>query len=161
MPAHFITAADVETMPPADVNFAIGNLIGAEPMRRPYIARKGEFLWYCGIAEREIEAKQAWIAEVQDTVDAWERFLVDFDKRITRADRGKISIEVEEHHIRYSDTPGGGWNVIEAIRESGRAVVVSSFKAGWQVKCTYGGQPVIGKSDTMAKAACKCAAIVF
>ncbi len=161
MSAHTITPEDVETVSPSEVNNTIGNLIGAEPMRRPYIARSGTFMWYCGIAENEIEIKQAWIAEVQDTVEGWTRFLVNFDKRITLSDRGTLSIEIEEHHLRYSDTPGGAWRVIEAIREAGYSVQISSLKTGWKIACTLGGEPAVAKSDTMAKAACKCAISIF
>lgn len=149
-------------------NTLIGNLIGGNVIRRPYMARDGKFLWYCPITAEEAVERSKWLAEQQATEQTWKRFRKDFDDRITAEDRGRITIEIQEHHLRYSDTPGGGWMVIEWLRGQGwehsASVAVASVKDGWQVTFDD-GNPHHGRrivvSETMEDAACQVALLIL
>jgi hypothetical protein len=143
-------------------NALIGKLIGGETIRRPYMARDGRYLWPCMITAAEAGERNKWLLEQQATEQSWARFRRDFDERITADDRGKITIEIEEHHLRYSDTPGGGWMVIEALQKLGCGIEIKSLGAEWQVVAIDSDgdiYPAIG--GTMAEAACEAAMRFF
>jgi hypothetical protein len=156
--------ADLST---AKRNNLIGKLINGNVILRPYMARDGKYLWYCPITADEAVERGKWLAEQQATEKSWDRFLEDFDKRIMPEDRGKITIQIEEQHLRYSDTPGGGWMVIEWLRGQGwehaASVSVASVKDGWQVTFDD-GNPHHGRriviSETMEDAACQVALLI-
>jgi hypothetical protein len=150
--------ADLTT---AQRNNLIGNLIGADPIRRPYMARDGKYLWYCPITAEEADERSKWLAEQQATEESWKQFRKDFDDRITAEDRGKITIEIEEHHIRYSDTPGGGWMVIEAVRKAGYAVQIASTGKGWKAMTIVGHDALCVRSESMEDAACQLALTIL
>lgn len=142
-------------------NNIVGNLIGGDVIKRPYMARDGKYLWYCQITAEEAQERGKWLTEQQATEQAWARFRKDFDNRITADDRGKITIEIEEHHLRYSDTPGGGWMVIEAMRKAGYAIQVSHDASSWIVGTGRHNEPIGMSAPTMEEAACKLALLIL
>ena len=142
-------------------NNLVGNIIDGNVIRRPYMARDGKYLWYCPITAEEAGERGKWLLEQQATEESWKRFRKDFDKRITAEDRGKITIEIEEHHLRYSDTPGGGWMVIEAIRKAGYAIQIGHDASNWIVSTGRNGEPVGMSATTMEEAACMLALLIL
>jgi hypothetical protein len=149
----------------SDRNKLIGNLIGGRVIRRPYMARDGQYLWACPIHADEVPERSAWLAEQQATEASWKRFRKDFDARITAEDRGKITIEIEEDHLRYSDTPAGGWMVIEAMRPRVQQIFVLSCDDGeWEVMAIpldERPEDITCKAKTMQEAACELALLIL
>jgi hypothetical protein len=143
-------------------NAVIGKLIGGEVIRRPYIAREGKYLWPCMITAAEAAERNKWLLEQQSTPESWARFRSDFDERITAEDRGKITIEIEEHYLRYSDTPAGGWMVIEALQKLGCSFEIKTLRSEWQVVAIDSeGDIYPAICETMEEAACKAALRFF
>ena len=70
---------------------------------------------------------------------------------------GKMEVTVERWHIRYCDTPGGGWCVIEWLNAKGNVDVLSEGKGEWRV-CFDDRHPhhpkISIQAPTMAEAAC-------
>ena len=154
--------ADLSTV---DRNTLIGNLIGLDAIRHTYLARDGAYLWACQIPVEEAAERNQWLAGQQKTETLWKRFRRNYDKRITAEDRGKITIEIEVYHLRYSDTPGGGWKVIEAIRPHVENIFVMSCDDGqWEVMAIPlggGDDDVTCKAPTMQEAACELALLIL
>ncbi len=144
-------------------NTLIGELISGEALRTPYLAKSGGYLWDLRITDVEAYAK--FLAEFQSTAAKWRRFLKNLnDERITEEDRGLLTVEIYSYHIRYSDTPGGGWMVVEAMRRAGIHIVIEATTAGWRVTADdlnphHGRRSV--ESATMQDAVCQVALLVM
>ncbi len=65
-----------------------------------------------------------------------------------------------EWPLRYSDTPGGGWDVVEAMRGQGWDIEVASAGDGWMITVDdnnpHHGR-IIEHGPTMQAAACQAA----
>ncbi len=83
------------------------------------------------------------------------------DHRLPADGREKVSLKLVEWPLRYSDTPGGGWVVVEAIRAAGYAVQIATCRGGWRVTVIVGPDPVSMVAETMAEAACQVALLVL
>lgn len=140
---------------PRQKNNRIGELIGAEPMGTVFLARNGERLWETRYTLAELDEMQAGIAKWQSTAAEWRKFL----KAAPTLDpswRGEISLVVWKCHIRYAETPGGGWAVVEALRKRGFLITATTSLAGWHIAARRNGD-VFGHSaeaGEMHEAAC-------
>lgn len=150
-------------------NNRIGELIGAEPMRQSWIVWEYKFHNLEGI-ERTIKKtlgsltlslaeSEAWLAHAKQSERIWKQ---KFDEKTcpTFKERDQVKIVEQVWHIRYSDTPGGGWLVVEAMIKAGFLINIEGDHAGWKITCDD-WNPHHGRSTekaaTMAEAACKLA----
>ena len=141
-----------ETANANERNQFIGDLIGAEPLSQYYITYKGKHMApmpYSGADKEKAEELFAFC-----TGEGWNEFCK--DRGILKTDKALVGLELFRWHMRYSDTPGGGWDVIEAIRKRGFFIQCRSLSGGWEVSGSPAG--TFGKicrvAPTMAEAAC-------
>lgn len=110
-----------------------------------------------GSLDMSLSDAVAWLEEARGCEELWRQR---FDGSVPFLFAEEVEATEQIWHIRYSDTPGGGWNVIEAMKSAGFSMVISSVKDGWRVTCDD-GNPHHGNSSeiapTMAEAACKLA----
>ncbi len=131
-------------------NALVGETMKAEPLYAYYVRWIGKNLAQLRVKE-ESEA-QSWLRIAKFSKENWKRLMDEVPWSL----REEVSVHVESWHIRYSDTPGGGWIVIEWLRARG-LVCVSSCSDGWHVafddRHPHHGLTV-EEAPTMAEAAC-------
>jgi len=152
-----------------DRNTLIGERLGAEPMRQVWLMWHYPFTNLEGVAKvvkknlgsltLKLSEAEEWLSEAKKSKKKWaERFDQSSCPTFENSDQVKIVEQV--WHIRYSDTPGGGWIVVEAMIKAGFLINIEGDHAGWKITCDD-GDPHHGRSseiaDTMAEAACKLA----
>lgn len=140
-------------------NTKVGEMLQAEPMRQTWLVRttsEGKRITLGGLHLSRDEA-EIWLEHAKQSPLNW-REKMGAEQPFAFAPQ--VAVEEVVWHIRYSDTPGGGWIVVEAMHAAGFAVVVQTTKSGWKVTCDD-GNPNHGRSSevaaTMAEAACKLA----
>lgn len=144
-----IAVAAWRSLPANHRNNIIGMLIGSLPLTQYWLCVGGARFSptpYTA-ADKEKALGMAKFARG----NGWEEFAA--RNNFPTEWRDTVQLELEAWHLRYSDTPGGGWNVIEAIRNEGFSVTVQSCADGWRVTA----DEVEAKATTMAEAACLAA----
>jgi hypothetical protein len=122
-----------EEMTPCERNTHIGELIGAKPMSQLYLALDGKQLWMLPKGEDDLAQMRQLVTQWQEVTTDWKRWMKNIAE-IQDEWRGRITVEVANWHIRYSETPGGGWTVIEHLREKGFPVTIYSEPANnWRI----------------------------
>lgn len=136
-------------------NQLVGETLKLEPITQCWIGCDGrKLLRTCWDEHQQAQAEA--MARMINTYDKiWEDTLADCPS-IKPEMRGKLVVIVDRWHLRYSDTPGGGWEVCEWLRRFGH-VRVESVHDQWQVSFDD-GHPHHGRcseyAPTMAEAAC-------
>lgn len=136
-------------------NQLIGDRLGFEPLTQCWIGCDGRKLLRTRWEEKDKSEAEAMARMIQHHDKLWNDSLVDFPSLMPDM-RGKLVVIVEHWHIRYSDTPGGGWCVVEWLRDRG-SVNVASLGAEWRVAFDDGHPhhgAVVETASTMAEAAC-------
>ena len=138
-------------------NHFIGELIGAEPLEELHLLLDGKFLWPIRKPKSQWPEVPKWFEDWQSSEKRWQTFIKgmpDFKAEW----RGRITTEIYRWHLRYSDTPAGGWAVIEHLRTHHcTSIWIHTFWPDkWElIAHTDGGSKlntIIG--DTFAEAAC-------
>lgn len=146
--------SDLEAWPdmePFDRNWLIGGLLGAEPMVQFYVKVNGAVV--SQLTPRSLDECEAVMANLRGK--HWSRFAKDYG--LSADCRQKLELHKEEWHIRYCNTSGGGWVVIEYLRKLGCAVAIESAdKAGWKVVAITrpDHRNITATCETMEEAAC-------
>ncbi len=105
-------------MNPEQRNHLIGEMIKAKPLTQCFFAVDGRRVGITPYEEEKRADAEALLKHFTSNDDHW----ADFKKKISGAEdswRGKITVDVERHHLRYYDTPGGAWCVVEWLIEQG------------------------------------------
>lgn len=142
-------------------NDLIGFSIGFKPATQCWFGCGGKKLIRTAWSEEQKSAAEALCRMVQQHDQIWTESLADWPS-VKPEMRGRLEVIVERWHIRYSDTPGGGWEVVEWLRTRG-AVVVASAGSAWRVSFDYheDRDTIIIEKPTMAEAACLVALSYF
>lgn len=140
-------------------NDAVGRLIGADPLTQCFITvGKLELATpHGGDALEEAEALAGYARGI-----GWEEFRSRHG--LEDAQRSSVRAIVKRWHLRYSDTPGGGWEVIENLERRGFRVTVQSRVKGWWtviLENDRGNRAATTIAETMAEAACLAASRVL
>ena len=138
-------------MTPAQRNDRVGKLIGAEPLGQYYLYLDGRES--CGLpcTRDEKEKAEGLVAYIRGK--GWTKFASEHG--FPDAWRKSAEARLVEWHIRHSDTPGGGWEVVQAIRTAGYAVSVESMADGdWFIQARQSPRVFQAAAPTMAEAAC-------
>jgi hypothetical protein len=140
---------------PAQRNNRIGELIQAKPLAQLYLAVDGKFFSWHHLEVDRIEELRTWVTEWQSTEREFKKWIKSAPS-IREEWRGKITVEVDHWHIRYSETAGGGWDVILALRAKGVGIQVSSSGDQWMLVglAAQGSATHVVKAATMQEAAC-------
>lgn len=142
-------------------NNIIGELIGGEPIRRVEIVWKaddGKTFVLGSLPCMPIEKAKEWLDHARQSRENWEVKFDGLNHPFCLADQ--VHVREDVWHIRYSDTPGGGWFVVRALQSAGFSINISSVTTGWRVSCDD-ENPHHGTSaevaETMEEAVCKLA----
>ena len=137
-------------------NLMIAQLIGEPLLNQCYISFQGKKVLLTPCTEEQKEGLQEALDWYQSSAKNWREFIKSKGPEITPEMRGKMYVEVVRWAMRHSDTPGGGWVVIEALAKR-FPVSVSKVVNGWRVACGN----IAFDAETMAVAACLVAIEVF
>jgi hypothetical protein len=144
-------------------NNYIGELIKAPPLTQLYLALDGKMMWLTPKGEKDLDELSGMVAEWQRTKKAYKQWQKVTPELLDEW-RGRISVQVQRWHIRYSDTPGGGWDVVEALGKLGWQVKLEAVWPNWKITCDdlspHRGR-VIETAPTMQEAACLAAMRCF
>ena len=136
-------------------NQLIGDTLGLEPLTQCWLGVDGKKLLRTRWDEKQQSEAEAMARMINDNDTLWNESLADFPS-LKPEMRGKLVVIVDRWHIRYSDTPGGGWEVVEWLARHGH-VRVESVNGQWRV-IFDDGHPHHGRcsehAETMAEAAC-------
>jgi hypothetical protein len=116
---------------PQERNALVGDTLGFKPVTQCWFGCDGQNLIRTAWSEEQRGAAESLCRMVQLHDKLWTESLADWPS-IKPEMRGRLEVIVERWHIRYSDTPGGGWTVIEWLRARGQ-VQIRSVDAGWLV----------------------------
>ena len=129
-------------------NHLVGETLGMEPLTQCWLGVDGKMLLRTAWDEKQ-KGEAAAMARMINTYDQlWSDSLADYPS-LKPEMRGKLAVIVDRWHLRYSDTPGGGWEVVEWLRKRG-PVNVASVAPDWRV--AFGD--AAATAPTMAEAAC-------
>lgn len=158
-----------ETMTPGERNWTIGELLGASPMRQFWLMWNWTFQKtdggtltgrknLGGLACDSLTEAEDWLEEAKNTKTAWKRKFPEKTSPIFD-EREQVEIHEQVWHIRYSETPGGGWDVIEFLKPKTDHIMISTMSDGWWqiVAVPTGGEDITTEAATMAEAACAMA----
>lgn len=129
-------------------NQLVGEALGMRPVTQCWIGIGEKKFWITPHTEEERDKAQALIDYFTKNDENWAHFVREKKGAIDEM-RDKLAVVVERWHIRYSDTPGGGWKVVEWLHKLG-PVNVASVGAQWRV--AFGEHAET--APTMAEAAC-------
>lgn len=126
-------AACAAFMPASEIN----------PIRSYYLTKEGK-LWQRLAVKNLAEAKQ-WLAFAKGNFTRWEKIMPE----MTWTDRNLVDVAEDTHHVRYSDTPGGAWMLIEELASKGWtvSVVTTGHSSGVSAILKSAHHHVIGKME--------------
>ena len=145
-------------------NTLIGELIGAKPMRNIWLQwmpknKDGSLLCKKNLGQlgdMSMEDAEEWLKSSKKSKAEWVRRNINLDWML----REEVNLTEQLWHINYSNTPGGGWIVVEALRKS-FDVLIRSIGEEWRIDCGLGNDSFAVKSQTMADAACQMALLLL
>lgn len=137
---------------PYDKGQAVGDLIGGELFFNYFLEADGLYLWAICQPEDE-QCLQKDLDGLQSSDKQWALWKVK-EPRLDDTWRRKITLSKKGHHIRYFDTPGGGWRVIEVLVERGFTIQLQSLAHGWKIAAALEGETQSTSAPTMQEAAC-------
>lgn len=140
---------------PSDKNRVIGELISGTVLYNYFLQAGDAFLWSI-FQPDDVAAFERNIKRMQASNADWAAWKKD-NFRLDDSMRGKITLGKSGYHIRYSETPGGGWMVVEFLRAAGYKIQITTPSENkWAVHCQKAmhDRLVSRESDTMEMAAC-------
>jgi len=109
-------------MPPSEIN----------PLRSYYLTKDGK-LWQRLAVHTLYEAKK-WLEFAKSKITYWEKLMPELEwKR-----RSIVGVTEHLYHVRYSDTPGGAWNLIEELTAKDWTVSVTATAQSTTVSAIRG-----------------------
>lgn len=128
-PSELGAAPGWALLPATERNLTIAKLIGAKLLSQFYLYIDGKE--YSPMPHQAHEREKAEGLAAYAKGEGW----AEFSAQRGLKDEWRESVEARliEWPLRYSDTPGGGWDVIEAMRAQGWDIEVASTGDGWMV----------------------------
>jgi hypothetical protein len=119
------------------------------PMRTFYLKAYGKIK--NRLLVENLKAAEAWLHAAKASKTNWEKLMPE----MLWAERGILEVAEEIYHLRYSDTPGGAWMLIEHLTSKGWTVSVTTTQESSGVSAILGVQHhhVLGK---MSEAVAEC-----
>lgn len=145
-------------MNPAQRNHWLGELIGAPPQSQCFLAVDGKPVLATPYAEKDRMKVDAALAVLKGSDASWAEFRA-ANTQSEEAWREKLEVHIERWHLRYSDTPGGAWELVEWLRQTLPNVVVAiqARKDSTFVGVAQGLHPgVVAEAATLEAALCDC-----
>lgn len=139
-------------------NNLVGKLIDAKPLSQLWIGWSGIKKLQLPATNNEIQKYREALKEIQKIDIKWNPFIAKHHPTIMHFMRGQLEIIDDQWYMRYSDTPGGGWEVIEALRAKGARIVIESELNGWSMRTDLNGRSYVWCGEpSIAEAACRSA----
>ena len=138
-------------------NNLVGKLISAKPLSQLWIGWRGIKKLQLPATNDETQKYKDQLAELQKIDIEWNPFIAKHHPTIMNCMRGQLEIIDEQWHMRYSDTHGGGWEVLEALKRMGYFVRVETERIGWSVRVSEEADSICYAASSMAEAACRVA----
>lgn len=140
-------------------NNLVGKLIEAKPLSQLWVGWRGIQKLQLPATNDEIQKYRDALEELQKIDIKWNPFIAKHHPTIMHFMRGQLEIIDEQWYMRYSDTPGGGWAVIEALRAKGaRIVIESEINGTWSMRTDLDGRSFVWCAEpSIAVAACRSA----
>lgn len=150
-PAPICCAGEWLSMTACDRNRVIARVIGAELLGQFYVYADG--VRYCATPLWRDKEEEAANLEKHMRGKGWKTFAKDHGFQNLRPDQ--VELRLCEWALRYSDTPGGGWEVIEWLKGKCEWLWVGATEDGWEViAVAHGEEDFTTSAATMAEAAC-------
>jgi hypothetical protein len=144
----------------AQRNHFVGELIGAKPLSQCYLAAGGVRVLVSPYTEEQRGKLDAMIVALKASDDVWAE-MRKANSHITDEMRDGLEVDVERWHIRYSDTPGGAWEVVEWLRGQGYVVqlrarpnIAPAFRVSLRPACQTSEQ-LYAVGASMPEAVCR------
>lgn len=140
----------------------VGELMGVEKLSQCFLAVGGQRVLATPHAGRERGRVEAMLLALRASDDLWAEFRAGHSEA-TDDWRTQLEVEVVEWHLRYADTPGGGWEVLEYLRREGWEISVNGapdavhwFVSAGRGRVSQGGAECHRTdAEHMAEAACR------
>lgn len=141
-----------DAIPPQTRDDVIGHLIEARPSTQCMVYFGTAKVLVTSYTESTRAEAEKLVQDFRTDDKLWSHIKAKHP-HLSNVMRPELKVVVERWHMRYSDTPGGGWEVVEWIRREVGSVEVCSSAKGWKVSAI----DYAGSAPTMAEAACICA----
>jgi len=144
------------TLPTTERNSLIAKLIGAKLLSQFYLYIDGKEYSPMPHQSHDREKAEGLAAYVKG--ECWAEFAA--ERGLKDEWRESVEAKLIEWPLRYSDTPGGGWVVVEAMRDQGWDIKIESTGDGWMITVDENNPHhgrVIEHGPTMQAAACQAA----
>lgn len=142
----------------AQRNHWLGELIGATPQSQCFLAVDGKPVLATPYAEKDRMKVDAALAVLKGSDASWAEFRA-ANTQSEDAWREKLEVHIARWHLRYSDTPGGAWELVEWLRRewSDLVLVIKARPAGIYVWVAEGAElGVDAEAPTFEGAVCEC-----
>jgi hypothetical protein len=154
----FCCADEWLSMSACERNLVIAKVIGAELLGQFYVYAEGR--QYCATPLWRDKVEEAANLESHMRGKGWKTFAKDHGFQHLSPDQ--VELRLCEWAMRYSDTPGGGWEVIEWLKKKCEWLWIGATEAGWEVAAVAkGDEDFTTSAATMAEAACLMALELF
>ena len=127
---------------PEQKNNLVGETLRMKPLTQCWFGYEGKKLLRTPWTEEQRKEPEALARMSQTDDELWASWLV-AQPSLQPEMRGKVTVEIDRWHLRYSDTPGGGWMVIEWLHGKG-TVRIETVADQWRV-CFDDGNPHHGR----------------
>ena len=101
----------------AQRNHWLGELIGATPQSQCFLAVDGKRVLATPYAEKDRMKVDAALAVLKGSDASWAEFRA-ANSQSEEAWREKLQVHIERWHLRYSDTPGGAWELVDWLKRT-------------------------------------------
>lgn len=124
-------AACAAYMPASDVN----------PIRSWWVTLDG-VLW-SRLAVRSKDEADSWLRIASMSRHNWERVMTEWPWSL----RSSVGVAEHHHHVRYTDTPGGAWDLLEQMVSESWEVAVTCTGSFTTVTAVKGSRQLSAVSD--------------
>jgi hypothetical protein len=143
-------------MKPRQRNWFIGELIKAEVLSQCFLAVGGKQVLMTPYTEKDRGKVDAIVVALRASDDLWAELKTN-NPQVRDKCRTQLEVKVERWHLNYSNTPGGGWAVVEWLVAQGYGVMLEADAEAVHVHAAEAGamEQTHAHSKTMAEAACR------
>lgn len=94
-------------MPASDVN----------PIRQWWLTFDGQWYQRLPLKEQTRDAAEKWLASAKESKVTWDYIFEAL--HFPWSFRNRVAVKEQTWHVRYSDTPGGAWELVEQMNQQG------------------------------------------
>lgn len=157
-----------DVMAPGVRNRVIASILGLELLGQWYIHCDGK-PWLATPYSREQKKEAEKLFKRAGTKRGWKVFTQAHGlPETSKFEDWKLTLELVEWPLRYSDTPGGGWEVIETLRKKGFEINIRTVHnflqfRGWKITVSEIDGAIVAALDaeTIQEVACLAALKIF